>query len=1303
MATDTRQILQKKLQALLTSDFREGHLKLLNSLGYSSDKIIPIPKADPTQFIQMAESRSGVTANRGKAKLGDWKKADILFQLTDEELSGQTSLFKATELKTQLLQSYLFFAIELKGAHYSRTDLSNMTRQINRLFPMPVMVFFTYDDKLSIAVINRRRNKREEHKDVLGKVTLIHDINLTEPHRGHLDILESFSVEALRTKKLTIDSFDALHYAWEEIFNVELLNKRFYRELSDWYFWALEQVEFPDDLEKNRDTRNATSLIRLLTRLIFCWFIKEKGLIPENLFLPEKLNGILKSLNPEDSTFYKAILQNLFFATLNQRMGKDDKGKSFRQFATDDSFVKNRNQYGVKNLFRYADAFLNPKSALQLFEDIPFLNGGLFECLDREDDNGKVQYLDGFSRNKKKHPRAPNELFFGEPRVVELSGIYAKKKRRKQRVRGLIHILHGYKFTIVENTPIEQEIALDPELLGQVFENLLASYNPETQTTARKQTGSFYTPRPIVDYMVTESLKCYLKGELCKSLPDILEADADEGLEILFNYTEREHVFTDEERDILIQAIDNCKILDPACGSGAFPMGALHKLVFLLQKLDPHNVLWMRQQIDKATEIPDVQAREASIEAIEKAFADNELDYGRKLYLIENCLYGIDIQPIAIQITKLRCFISLVCDQRVNSNKAKNYGIRPLPNLETKFVAANTLISLPKQMNLDFSPTVRRLVKDLEDVRHHHFSATRREKLFLQRKDKDLREKLAVELRKGIFNDETIISIIVAWKPYDPTSVADFFDAEWMFGKELKKGFDIVIGNPPYMRIQGIKQNFPALAKYYKKHYLSATGSFDLYVIFMERGMQLITDEGLLNFINPDKWVNAAFGKGIRSYCMKNKNVYKLISFGAHQVFSSCTYSSLLWMRKEINKEIAFARIDPEKESHVQIDHLLSVLRQDSFTNIPLDSLSSEPWILADGKVGEVIIAIQEHKRTVDDVFVKIFQGIASSKDSVYFLRDAKNCGGYYNAYSPELDERIDIESDLVKPLLLGNQVHRYQPIETANLVVFPYKASSEFEKKPALMSRTTIASKYPLGWKYLKRCESILRERERGRFDNEEWFQFGRKQGISEGGTPKLLAPDISLGGDFSLDRTGVYYTTTTLYGYIKKPNVQESYESLLAILNSNILWFYLKISGSVLANGYFRYKPAYLKNFPIPKLGRIADFVLSNLSKLMLFVESKSNIGRTIVPFLESLIDACVMECYFQEHMAERDLLFHDALTLHLDGYNPDAPDPEQQQFTQHLYRTLNAPDSVIRNRLLRLTADSPNLLAVIKNAGR
>ena len=273
------------------------------------------------------------------------------------------------------------------------------------------------------------------------------------------------------------------------------------------------------------------------------------------------------------------IRDSLFFATLNQQMNA--KGKSPRQFADDTSFVENRKQYGIKNLYRYRESFRDPNKALLLFEDVPFLNGGLFTCLDPDDETGKVRYADGFSRNPKKQPSVPNYLFFSAPQTVDLSAEYGETKKKGASVRGLLRILRSYKFTIAENTPVEQEIALDPELLGKVFENLLASYNPETGTTARKQTGSYYTPRTIVDYMVDESLKAYLAQVMQDKLPDVHSADTKTGLDMLFAYSERKHRFSEAEIDVLIAAIDECNILDPACGSGAFPMGILHKLCLL--------------------------------------------------------------------------------------------------------------------------------------------------------------------------------------------------------------------------------------------------------------------------------------------------------------------------------------------------------------------------------------------------------------------------------------------------------------------------------------------------------------------------------------------------------------------------------------------------------------------------------------------------------------------------------------------------------------------------------------------------
>jgi type I restriction-modification system DNA methylase subunit len=175
----------------------------------------------------------------------------------------------------------------------------------------------------------------------------------------------------------------------------------------------------------------------------------------------------------------------------------------------------------VHNTFRYQDYFQEPDHVIdRYFAEIPFLNGGLFECLDRRDENEPEVRIDGFSNNLKNPLSVPNELFFGDLQDVDLNADFGTS-RKKYQVRGLIEIFKSYKFTIAENTPFEENVALDPELLGQVFENLLAAYNPETQTTARKQTGSFYTPREIVNYMVDESLIAYLKNQIDPPQPPL--------------------------------------------------------------------------------------------------------------------------------------------------------------------------------------------------------------------------------------------------------------------------------------------------------------------------------------------------------------------------------------------------------------------------------------------------------------------------------------------------------------------------------------------------------------------------------------------------------------------------------------------------------------------------------------------------------------------------------------------------------------------------------------------------------------
>jgi hypothetical protein len=430
--------------------------------------------------------------------LAEWQSVDFLFQLTDDEVraaagGNQQFLFESKgKWQGAAMESYLFFAITLAKPYYSRTELSGITRAVNRLFPMPAMLLFRHGDTLTLAVINRRLHKLDSSKDVLEKVTLIKDIRLVQPHRAHIEILCDLSFDSLRERH-DFSNFVTLHAAWQKSLDSSELNKRFFLEVANWYFWALKYAEFPKDAPK-QDGKDHISVIRLITRLMFVWFIKEKRLVPDDLFDERKLPQILNGFSPvkigdKESVFYRAILQNLFFATLNTEMDKR-------------GWTKEEQNFMAHSLYRFRELFQKPAEALDLFKNIPFLNGGLFECLDKDlGENAKPRYvrIDGFSRREDSQAIVPDFLFFGPERDVDLHEEYGDNKFKNVKVRGLIHTLNHYKFTVAENTPIEEEIALDPELSGKVFENLLAAYNPETGATARKQTGSFYTPREIVN------------------------------------------------------------------------------------------------------------------------------------------------------------------------------------------------------------------------------------------------------------------------------------------------------------------------------------------------------------------------------------------------------------------------------------------------------------------------------------------------------------------------------------------------------------------------------------------------------------------------------------------------------------------------------------------------------------------------------------------------------------------------------------------------------------------------------------
>ena len=974
--------------------------------------------------------------------------------------------------------------------------------------------------------------------------------------RGCRTAIEQFKI--LHDSKLTLSDITAA-------FSVETLTKQFYKDLFEWYQWAVEptsNITFPNNTTTEDDDRDdiETKIIRMITRIMFVWFIKQKNLVPDRIFEINFLSTILKDFDPYSTSignYYNAILQNLFFGTLNRAI-KDEDGNT-RKFATS-------SKRDIKTLYRYAEMFaISEQEVIEMFAEIPFLNGGLFECLDKTRDIDGVEQcynFDGFSRNElrfadgryKHRAVVPNNLFF-EPE------------------KGLISILNRYNFTIEENSPEEQQVALDPELLGKVFENLLGAYNPETKETARNQSGSFYTPREIVNYMVDESLIAYLgDNDFTRSL---FRND--------FSF-EKSKI---EEYKKLAEKIKTVKILDPACGSGAFPMGLLNRMVEILERISP-----------------------------------NEDIYNLKLSVIENCLYGSDIQSIAAQITKLRFFISLICDCEKDASKP-NFGIPTLPNLETKFVSANSLVAKkkkPAEGNLFENPEIEPTKNELAEIRHKHFSAkSTSTKHRLREKDQVVREKLA----KLLSDDDNFApedaKQLAAWNPYDQNAVSPFFDPEWMFG--VADGFDIVIGNPPYLRIQGIRNSNSDFADYLVANYNSATGSFDLYVAFVERALQLISSNGIVNFIMPVKWTNAAFGKGLRDVVSKQKAAKKIINFSEYQVFNASTYTGLQWFKPN-SDYLEYYELDRNLESNIELKSYLENLSKDTSSIVNTDKLNKDTWVLASSEVSKLLNKLNEQPLRLEDVFEKIFQGIATSKDDVYFIYDCTETQSTITGESKQLNKRVTIEKGLVKPLLKGEDVHRYDNLSSNRYVIFPYKLENGTAN---LYAEEELKLLFPNGYAYLKECETLLRGREKGRLKNDiYWYRYIYPKNLTLFQSPKLVAPEISLGGNFSYDGNGQFYSTTTIYGYIMKESCNVSYETLMAILNSKLCWWFMSNTGTVLAQGYYRYKPAYLKPLPIPQISKETD---SEIKSLVAGLAKQDASNRR---FLERKIDIAIYNLY-------------------------------------------------------------------------
>jgi len=1193
---------------------------------------------------------------------------DVYFVgMVDDAAFEENKSLEAEKIKSDY-DGILVFGVMLKerpnGLLPTRSQLAEISRAFNREFYYtPVVVVFKYGNHLAFANTERLKYKQEWREgEKAGKVSLLRDIKIDDPHSGHERILAELQIPTTGSKK--VDSFAKLYAYWQEVFSVSLLNKKFYQELSNWYFWATKHVTFPgeptiaDAHHKNANLddllqeHRATNVIRMLTRLLFVWFIKEKKLIPEDLFELDALQKeILNEISPyhekgmfkernKESVYYKAILQNLFFATLNCPIEGDSLDKRKRGFRGD-GYGTHR---GIDYLMRYKPHFKNPDVFLEKLNDVvPFLNGGLFECLDDKFNN---TYIDGFSDQMTKGEQliVPDYLFFGVEEETDLSDVVgiSDKKYKQAAVKGLINILKSYKFTITENTPIEEDVALDPELLGKVFENLLASYNPETKTTARKQTGSFYTPREIVNYMVDESLIAYLKNAIT-DWGGLDDDSLDKELHVLTSF-DLKVPFADKPdlQKQIITALSTCTILDPACGSGAFPMGILQKMVHILQKLDPDNKVWKEVQLGKAEqdskaafEIEDKQAREARLLEINEAFDQsiNDPDYARKLFLIENCIYGVDIQPIATQISKLRFFISLVVEQKVNPEK-DNFGIRPLPNLETKFVAANTLIGIEKpnaQLSLYDTKEVKALELKLKKVRSKLFSAKSKDtKLKYREEDKVLRNQIASELEKSGWKSDTAQKL-AGWDPYDQNASSPFFDPEWMF--DIKDGFDVVIGNPPYVDLKSLPNE---VVRQIFKNFKTAQNRVNLYSTFIEKGIALLNTHGVLTYINPNSMlVNDSYEK-LRELLLPG--VEKIVKL-PDSVFENATVETIILISRIVSKNHLV------EGSYFSNDSLIN------FESIQFENFSRNVWAKSDGKKFNIfgnneLDVILEHIESIGEPLLKYF-------DSSLGITPYDK----YKGHSQELIKNRQFhstkkETESYVPLISGRNITRY----------FVDNSYSEF-------------------------------------LNYGSWLGAARSQRFFL--DEKIVVRQIVAGNDLRLVASysnEPHYFTQIGFSLVPKKRNSKLLKATLAIINSTLLSFYHKHRFLDIEKIVFqKVLIANCKKLPIR-----FNYKESLLCFLVDVIVKNGQDSSFFFTF-DSVLDALVFNLYFPDHMKERgidvlEFVERDINEVMQGREYEKLSDTDKEHVIEQLHAKWNHPDNEVRNRIKLFAVRSPEILKPI-----
>jgi len=855
----------------------------------------------------------------------------------------------------------------------------------------------------------------------------------------------------------------------EEAFSVEAVTTEFftkYAELFEEIHKALDRLVAKDKTSREEFNAKGVKTVdfakKLMGQIVFLYFLQKKGWlgVAEDHDWGTGPRDFLRKLANGDygksDNFFNDILEPLFYDTL----------------ATDRGHEAWCNRFNCR---------------------IPFLNGGLFEPLG-DYDWRKIDII------------LPSKLFTNKERFDE--GITGT---------GVLDVFDRYNFTVNEAEPLEQEVAIDPEMLGKVFENLI-------EENLRKGLGSYYTPREIVHFMCQESLINYLDTALNGGRETVARADIETFVHLGEQYSFFEAAkqagtigrdypkppkSIEQHARLIDEKLADITVCDPAVGSGAFPVGMMAEIVRGRSALTPY--------------FNDVHERTA---------------YHFKRHAIQTCLYGVDIDPGAVEIAKLRLWLSLVVDEEETKQ------IKPLPNLDYKIVAGNSLIGFPFKSE--------KLV-EIEKLKATLFDES----------DSKAKAQIKREVQKKI--NECFASSKKSLG-YEVN-----FDIFIYFSEVFHShgGFDVAIANPPYIEFKKLDQSFKDV---YNLTYRSAKGKYDIYVLFVELSHGILRASGHMSFINPTMFLKKDYGSALRALIAEHFVILQIFDFADLQIFEGVTnYTGLFFFRKQSPGDYTFfyhkyKRVSSELDGSgfsATLELKDSGFRKDVVA-ISGNRLHESTWDFHTGRVTAVLDKMRMNSSDLSVQTREIFQGIASGKDEVFYVDEATI-------------RQHKIETSVLYPLLKGQNLKRYAISWSGYSVIYPYDEDSQ------VIPEDRLRRSFPHAYDYLRHNRTLLAGRGYFEKSTKNWYELWNQRKRANFHALRIVTPEISDRNNFAL--TDTFFGNTKTYHIILDGGGRDDYLFYLGVLNSCLIEFFYQSIASRHAGGFFAYKTQFLEKIPIRK----------------------------------------------------------------------------------------------------------------------